>query len=187
MTEKTGLTTSELSGLTGLSVVTIQRYVRRYRNAFSPSAAMPMKGRRFGDDDVKKILFINDMTHQKRAGEIDSMLSGEINLTLFDVRQFVQMYRNMAQMLKIIEALFEDVKIEKQYSGAWVTSLRDRINRIEDQLQKQDKRIYRSEMVRGIKHLPKNEAEEVVDMLVETLHKQHDKGAIGNALKKIFG
>lgn len=187
MTEKTGLTTSELSGLTGLSVVTIQRYVRRYRHAFSPSASMPVKGRRFTDDDIKKILFINDMTHQKRVGEIGEMLNGEINLTLFDVRGFVQMYRSMAQMLKIIEALFEDVKIEKQYSGAWVTNLRDRINRIDNQLVNLDKRIYRSEMVRGIKHLPKNEAEEVVDMLVEALHNQHDKGAIGNALKKIFG
>ena len=187
MKQKIGLSTSEVFGLTGISVSTIQRYVRRYRRAFSPSASMRSKGRRFLDDDIKILLFINEMIHAKRVGEIDAALENGIDMVLFDVRQFVAMFRKLSETMTLIEKLFDDVKIEKQHSGAWTSGLRDRITRVENQLEKQDKRIYRAEMIRGLKHLPKSEADEVIEMLADVLHKQHDKSAIGNALKSIFG
>ena len=187
MKQKTGLSTSEVSSLTGVSMSTIQRYVRRYRRAFSPSASMRSKGRRFLDDDIKKLLFINEMIHAKRVGEIDAALEKEIDMTLFDIRQFVTMFRKLSETMTLIEQMFQDVKTEKQYSNAWTHDLRKRIIHVEHEVENHSKRLYRQEMVRGLKRLGKEQAEEVLDMLVEQLHKENDKSVASKVVTKLFG
>jgi DNA-binding transcriptional MerR regulator len=59
------LTTGQVSGLLGIPVITLQRYIREYRVYFSPTAILTTRGRRFTSNDVSKILTIRTLNNQR--------------------------------------------------------------------------------------------------------------------------
>lgn len=118
MTDQITLTTGQTCGLTGLSMQTIQRYIRRYPMGFSEDARKPRKGRRMNGDDVKNLLLINQMLHAKQKAHIEAALMGEYespDLSLFEVTNLVRMFNTINALDKTLEAFFREVMREKQY------------------------------------------------------------------------
>ncbi|NWG35185.1 MAG: hypothetical protein HXY42_12140 [Chloroflexi bacterium] len=118
MTDQITLTTGQTCGLTGLSMQTIQRYIRRYPMGFSEQARKPRKGRCMNGDDVKNLLLINQMLHAKQKAHIEAALMGEYespDLSLFEVANLLQMFNTITALGKTLEAFYQEVMREKQY------------------------------------------------------------------------
>lgn len=117
MTDHITLTTGQACGLTGLSLQTVQRYIRRYPMGFSEQACKPKKGRRFNGDDVKNLLLINQMLHAKQKAHIEAALMGEYespDLSLFDVTNLLRMFNTITALGKHLEAFYLEVQREKR-------------------------------------------------------------------------
>jgi DNA-binding transcriptional MerR regulator len=65
-TNKT-LSTGQVSGLLGIPNVTIQRYVKDFKEFFSVKAQQPNRGRRYEPSDVSNLVTIRNM-HTRHAG-----------------------------------------------------------------------------------------------------------------------
>lgn len=118
MKENITLTTGQTCGLTGLSLQTIQRYVRAYSMGFSPEARKPVKGRRFNGDDIKNLLVINHLLHSKQKSKISKVLRGELDspdLALFEVNDFLMMFNTITALAKNLESFYLEVKQEKEF------------------------------------------------------------------------
>lgn len=117
MTDNITLTTGQTCGLTGLSLQTVQRYIRRYPMGFSEEARKPTKGRRLNGYDVKNLLLINQMLHAKQKAHIEAALMGEYespDLSLFEVTNLLQMFNTITTLDKQLEAFYLGVKREKE-------------------------------------------------------------------------
>jgi DNA-binding transcriptional MerR regulator len=131
MTENITLTTGQAVGLTGLSMQTIQRYVRAYPMGFSEQARKPEKGRRFNGDDIKNLLLINQMLNAKQKANIEKALSGELespDLALFEIVNFLQMARNLSAIQKRNAELLAMIERESMSQEYWAEKIRKAVN-----------------------------------------------------------
>lgn len=118
MQENITLTTGQTCGLTGLSLQTVQRYVRAYPMGFSAEARKPVKGRRFNGDDVKNLLLINHLLHSKQKSKIAKVLRGELespDLALFEIANCMQMFNTITTLAKHLDSFYLEVTREKQF------------------------------------------------------------------------
>jgi DNA-binding transcriptional MerR regulator len=67
MQETKTLTTGQVSGLLGIPVVSLQRYVREFGQHFSKTAGQHRRGRRWAPVDIDNLMIIRRM-HQAQAG-----------------------------------------------------------------------------------------------------------------------
>lgn len=76
--DKKEYSTGFVSGLTGIPITTMQRYVRDYRPHFSDHARKPNRGRRFTSQDIHTLTTIRHLYQDKcKKDYIESVLSGE--------------------------------------------------------------------------------------------------------------
>lgn len=71
-------TSGEVLGITGLKRCTMQRYIRTWRDFFSPSARKPGRSRRYTGQDIKQLFLIRYLHSQRESGDrITQALRGE--------------------------------------------------------------------------------------------------------------
>jgi DNA-binding transcriptional MerR regulator len=119
--EKNGytLSTGQTSGLIGMSIQTIQRYVRKYAEHFTEHARQPKKGRRFSSKDIRSLLIIRSLmiAHNKR--DIEATLNGETDYTVYEITDFMSMFINLAEMQRNVVALLDLLDYEKKVAVLW--------------------------------------------------------------------
>ena len=147
MANFTTLSTGFVSGLTGLKVQTIQRYVRKYPEGFSDAARQQKQGRRFSGQDIKALLLIHHMLRNRQKKMLPAALRGEWSppdSPLFDVQDFMQGYQAMREQNARAEHILQETawKLEvfqRQYSGliadikrhaAALDKLKERVDRL---------------------------------------------------------
>lgn len=172
MTENTALTTGKTSGLTGLSVQTIQRYVKRYPMGFSDGARKPNKGRRFTERDVKSLLLIYYLLNSKRKAEIEKALSGEEEYPLFEIQGFMSMFAKVDDMLKLTEKLLAKLYHERQMQymwkeKSWLGDFRKKINSHADAIEALRFDVNRLQLVRKLNE----EKHPIIDPKMDTKRK----------------
>lgn len=70
-------TAGQVSGITGIHPASIRRYVQDYREFFTEGAQRPSKGRRYSQEDVKRLLLIRHLNQEHRPKEtIQAALKG---------------------------------------------------------------------------------------------------------------
>jgi DNA-binding transcriptional MerR regulator len=120
--------TSQVSGMTGIHVRTMQDYVQSFRENFSEAARQPSKGRRFTDADIKTLLTIKRARSQRISDEdIKKIFSGEIVLPLaqeYNDDDIKQIALNAIESFKRAELLTENceamiVNMQKSSSTLW--------------------------------------------------------------------
>ena len=78
MTEEQYFTTSEIIKITSLKLSTVQRYIRAFKDFFSPGARLPDRRRRFTSQDIKTLLLIKYLySIRESKSEITKSLRGE--------------------------------------------------------------------------------------------------------------
>lgn len=134
MTENITITSGQAVGLTGLSMQTIQRYIRRYPMGFSEQARKPKKGRRFNGDDIKKLLLINTMLHSREQKQhIEAALIGEYespDLSLFEVQNLLRMFQTITFIERNLENFYRVVKMETNNLTRFGSVLHDHTKQI---------------------------------------------------------
>lgn len=63
------LTTGQAAGLAQVPLKTMQRYIRDFREFFSPGAAQPTRGRRFIEADIYLLYSIRHLYNQRKSTE----------------------------------------------------------------------------------------------------------------------
>lgn len=118
MSENITLTSGQAVGLTGLSMQTIQRYIRQYPMGFSEQARQPKKGRRLNGDDIKNLLLINSMLHTKGEKQhIEAALTGAYespDLSLFEVQNLLMMFNTIVLIKNTLEQFYKQVMFEQR-------------------------------------------------------------------------
>jgi DNA-binding transcriptional MerR regulator len=157
MTANLTLSTGQTSGITGLSIQTIQRYVRRYREHFSETARKPAKGRRFTESDLKNLLVINYLLNTKQEAEIEKTLRGEVAHPLFEIRGFMTMFLQLEQMQKECGLLLDHLDVEKDMlrtwqSNTWLSDFKRKFDSHADAIEALREDVRYLKLVRELKH-----------------------------------
>lgn len=103
MAQETTFTTGQACGITGISLSSVQYYVRTYRDYFSPGAGQRKQGRRFAPEDISKLLLIRRMYFEgRKAEDIKAVLSGEQTTTTqeyttLDIITLIEVARGYAE------------------------------------------------------------------------------------------
>lgn len=135
--------TSQVSGMTGIPIRTIQAYVKDFRECFSELARQRAKGRRFTDQDVQNLFTIKRARNQRMADEeIKDMLSGKKSMPLaskYNDQDIKDMAINAAESLDralaIQRRLTESIEPLKISNGnAWrkIKQLESTVNKLHE-------------------------------------------------------
>jgi DNA-binding transcriptional MerR regulator len=117
MQENHTLSTGQTAGLTGLSMQTIQRYVKRYPVGFSETARKPTKGRRFTGADVRALLLINRLLNTRRKPMIEKALRGEWSppdQAIYEIHDLMSMYQALERVKQDTLTLLKTVRDESE-------------------------------------------------------------------------
>ena len=135
--------TSQVSGMTGIPIRTIQAYVKDFRECFSELARQRAKGRRFTDQDVQNLFTIKRArTHRMDDEEIKDILSGKKSMPLaskYNDQEIKDMAVNAAESLDralaIQRRLTESIEPLKISNGnAWrkINQLESTVNKLHE-------------------------------------------------------
>lgn len=112
MAEEKTITTGQVSGLLGIPIVTIQRYVREHRDYFSPEAARNTRGRRWSPDDVNRLVIIRSM-HQAQVGN-EKISAALENYKASSGNQQTTSYMDAVGLLVAAGSILDEVREEKK-------------------------------------------------------------------------
>lgn len=135
--------TSQVSGMTGIPIRTIQAYVKDFREYFSELARQRAKGRRFTDQDIQNLLTIKRARNQRMADEeIKDILSGKKSMPLAskyndqDIKDMAvnaaeSLDRSLAIQKRLIESI-EPLKISNGNAWRKINQLESTVNKIHE-------------------------------------------------------
>jgi DNA-binding transcriptional MerR regulator len=183
-------TTSQVSGLTHLTLKTIQRYINNFPDYFGEAARKPRKGRRYRTQDVDNLLTIRRMSqHHAKKFEIEIALRGVVESPALPMvetenilhiaegaRQAMIEAEKSAQRANEILLTIEERLTRYSDSSSYVSKqnriLEARMKRYEDRLARLLEYFDEMDVIDGDKMLRKFEAEERAQAELQSREKE---------------
>lgn len=154
--------TGYVSGMTGLTRSTIQRYIKKYRDCFSAEASKPSTGRRFTDQDINTLLTIKQMTQAREDPQtIRAALKADAptaTLSALDRENMIQIAHAAREAMLETQRLAEQVQTQYLIISRTMSDQKIRNKKIEEVITEQNQRIYQIEIKTDLKRARQEKA-----------------------------
>jgi DNA-binding transcriptional MerR regulator len=157
MKTREGITTGQVSGMTGIPIETIQRYIKTYPECFSDGSRRSARGRRYVDHDIKTLLLIRSLIGKKmsqadiRAEVKDLQDRGVLDLVspLYNMADMIKFSSQVDKRLKRIDEYFHMLRRSRSLFRDHTKALFDFVKEQNAIISDQSKRIARVELAQG--------------------------------------
>lgn len=149
-------TTRQVSGMTGIPVVTMQRYIKTYPEGFSDRAKIPARGRRYTPRDIAIILLIRSLLKQRKSPgqiheEIQSYSPGSLPIVspLHDMESMLDFSNQVDKRLKDMNYFAHQLRRTRKAYTDHTIALFDFVRKQNEVIEEQAKRIQDLEIQLG--------------------------------------